>query len=131
MRPRETWALTAGTYFISATTLQARYGEHEESVYQALRQIAQPLLDAMGTPDSAEVLRRFPLAQWHDVLVAYEGIRHARLTAFLRSYSPDDFIGYSILVFSVSQADITEALDGPAPLGRGYLERTLREQRMK
>ena len=51
-------------------------------------------------------------------LSAFAEYRFARLTAYLRQREPDDEIGYSILVFKLTDADIAQALDGP-PAERG------------
>jgi hypothetical protein len=40
-------------------------------------------------------------------------LRFARLTSYLRGREPDDEIGYSILVYRLTDADLAEALDGP------------------
>ena len=45
----------------------------------------------------------------------FERYRFARLAAYLRRREPDDSIGYSILVYQLTDADVARALDGPPP----------------
>jgi hypothetical protein len=43
-------------------------------------------------------------------------LRFARLTAYLRQREPDDHVGHSILIYRLTEEDLTEALEGDPPL---------------
>jgi hypothetical protein len=45
----------------------------------------------------------------------FQELRFRRLTAFLRQREPDNTINYSILVYRLTDADLTHALHGPPP----------------
>ena len=47
-----------------------------------------------------------PEKDWLD----YENLRFARLCIYLRAREPDDFAGYSILIYRLSQEDLELAL---------------------
>jgi hypothetical protein len=113
-----------GTYLISATMLQpinyiatgplgpwnARY----EATYRQLARAAGPLLSDDADARTARLREHSP-AEWQEVLTRYEAFRFARLTAYLRQREPDDNINYSVLVYRLSDADLTRALQGPSP----------------
>lgn len=95
--------LTEGIYCVSATMLQNVYtpaagpwSQPYENAYQRLkREVAQ------GQITSREQTNEF------------EALRFGRLAAFLRQRQPDDQIGYSILIFRLSDGDVRQALEGP------------------
>jgi len=117
--------LTGGTYFISATLLQpleynapgpwgpwnARY----EATYRSLAARSEPFLedDAAGRRSALE---RQSLAGAEQTLDDFDAFRFARLTAYLRERRPDDEVDFSILVYHLTDADITRALEGPLEL---------------
>jgi hypothetical protein len=120
--------LTGGTYFISATLLQpvsqpgrgafGPWNERLEKRYQAVREFMAPLLSD-DPVERRKALRQFPLDQWYSAIDDYEFLRFHRLAAFLRQREPDDNVGFSILVFNLTEDDLVRALDGPpAELGR-------------
>jgi hypothetical protein len=120
--------LAAGTYFISATLLQpvtqpgrgafGPWNERLEKRYQAVREFMAPLLSD-DPVERRRALRQFPLDQWYSAIDDFEFLRFHRLAAFLRQREPDDNVGFSILVFHLTDEDLTRALDGPpAELGR-------------
>jgi hypothetical protein len=89
-------AYRPGLYCISATTLQAvyeakpgRWNRQYEEQYQALRNAAEP--------DRREL----------------EYFRYLRLLAYLRQREPDDHVGYSILIYRLTAADLIATFDGP------------------
>ena len=45
----------------------------------------------------------------------FDQLRTSRLFAFLRQRHPDDHVGYSILIFRLSDEDVQRALNGPPP----------------
>jgi hypothetical protein len=122
---------TAGTYFISATMLQAitipargafgPWNERLEKSYQSARQLVAPML----SDDPAQrmsALTQFPPEKWIRAINDYEYFRFYRLAAYLRQREPDDNVGFSILVYHLSEEDLARALDGPpAELGRDVL----------
>jgi len=111
---------TAGTYCISATMLQGVYGpapagwtEQNEASYSEAREAIEQLESELeATPGLVRlVAERHPVAMESVRLVDfYEQLRLARLSAFLRQREPDDHVGYSILIYHLSEADITAAL---------------------
>jgi hypothetical protein len=91
----------------------ARY----ESAYQAVESLVAPLLDEDPRARTAALARR-PWPEWRTLLEQFRTLRFARLTAFLRRREPDDDVGFSILVYRLTEADVAEALLGPpAELG--------------
>ena len=120
--------LTGGTYFISATLLQpvtqpgrgafGPWNARLENRYQAVRQFMEPLLSD-NVAERRRALSRLPLEQWYSAINDYEFLRFHRLAAFLRQREPDDNVGFSILVYHLSDDDLAGALDGPpVELGR-------------
>jgi hypothetical protein len=120
--------LAGGTYFISATLLQpvtqpgrgafGPWNARLENRYQAVRQFMTPLLSD-DVEERRKALTQVPLEQWYAAINDYEFLRFHRLAAFLRQREPDDNIGFSILVYHLSDDDLGHALDGPpVELGR-------------
>lgn len=114
--------LGTGTYLISATLMQpvnfphvfGAWNASHEATYQDLRARVRPFLSDDRATRAAALERVNPLELQQAFALYYE-FRLARLTAFLRQREPDDAINYSILVFRLTDADITRALDGPPP----------------
>jgi hypothetical protein len=74
-----------------------------EQVYQtALSQSKQPTAE---NPSAQEKLEFDQLLLW---------LRLARLYAWLRPRAPDYHVGYSILIYDLTDNDIHSALEGPA-----------------
>ncbi len=120
--------LTGGTYFISATLLQpvtqpgrgafGPWNNRLEKEYQTARQFMAPLL-SNDASERGTALGQFPPEQWYAMINNYEYLRFHRLAAFLRQREPDDNVGFSILVYHLSDEDLARALDGPpVELGR-------------
>ena len=110
----------AGVYCVSATELQsvyppvagrwnsAREGEYQDLIrrIQAINSLAQPKPESWTQAhekEFAEIERRFRI------------LASARFLAFLRQRVPDDNIGFSILIFELTQDDVRRAFDGPPP----------------
>jgi len=116
--------LSGGTYFISATQLQTLqfdmggpwgpWNDRFEATYQRVLAAIRPLLADDPAARWAAFTRR-PINEWLDLFYDYEQYRFARLAAYLRRREPDDEIGYSILVYRLTDDDISRALDGPQP----------------
>jgi len=126
--------LTAGTYIISATLLQAitlpRWGtfghwnQRLEKQYQMAVLLTKALLSDRPAERSAALPQLTP-GQWITGINTFERLRFHRLAAFLRHRKPDDNIGYSMLVYHLTESDLSLALDGPPP----ELERDILQER--
>jgi 4-amino-4-deoxy-L-arabinose transferase-like glycosyltransferase len=119
-RPHVPDRLTGGTYVISATMLQCfmlsppgRWNRGYEESYQQVRQDVETFLRLKDAPGGKEQLLEIaPVDAWSKLFDLYERLRFSRLASFLRAREPDDQVGYSILVYRLSDADIAQALDG-------------------
>jgi hypothetical protein len=106
--------LEAGIYCISATMLQSVYTDFpgpwtaaRESHYQRAREMLEALFAAgEGAPG-----RRDPLLR--RAYRVYDQLRFGRLAAYLRRREPDAHVGYSILIYRVSDQQLRAALHGP------------------
>jgi 4-amino-4-deoxy-L-arabinose transferase-like glycosyltransferase len=108
--PQELFPLSGGAYCISATMLQqvyspfpgpwaAPYEQLYRQVFSNLNilersdpQARQRLLDEKGAPF------------WNNQGAMFLQLRFARLCAYLRQREPDDNVGYSILIYRLSDA---------------------------
>lgn len=122
--------LAGGTYFISATMLPAiffgvdgplgQWNERFERTYRELQHQIAPLL-ADNAKQRADAFLRLPPDRWTEIFESFAQYRFARLTAYLRQREPDDHVGYSILVYRLTDADLETALNGPpAELGSDF-----------
>jgi hypothetical protein len=105
--------MTGGVYCISATMYQqiytlVRHGwtpAHEHR-YQGLRVWAENLYAGLdNTPRETAI----PL------LLELEHLRFGRLCAGLHQRAPNDEVGYSILIFRLTDAEVRNYLEGPPP----------------
>jgi hypothetical protein len=116
--------LTGGTYFISATMLQtymydadgpvAAWNQWCETTYRQIYMMAKPLLDDDPAVRRAALGQHSP-DEWQLILNSFEVARFQRLVAFLRRREPDDNVNFSILVYRLTDADISSALEGLLP----------------
>jgi 4-amino-4-deoxy-L-arabinose transferase-like glycosyltransferase len=110
--------LEAGVYCISATLLQSVYTDYpgpwtaaRESLYQRARDALESRLAAAEDPPD-----------WRDPSLqrayrAYDQLRFGRLAAYLRRREPDAHVGYSILIYRLSEQQLHAALrESPAEL---------------
>ena len=112
--------VTGGTFCISATMLQRVYTPVRgpwtlsfEKTYLDLRNWVnqtslhtdqQPITDLAGAPLSvADVTARL----WN-----YEALQFGRLCHFLQFREPDDNVGYSILIYRLTDDEVSLALNG-------------------
>lgn len=109
--------LRGGVYVISATALQSVYAEAPgpwaalyERHYQALR---AALAAFEAPPARRRLLREEGEAVWRERFQRYDHLRFARLCAWLRRRESDDHVGYSLLVYRLSDEQVREALEGP------------------
>jgi hypothetical protein len=111
-----TWE--AGAFCVSATQLQTvyhpirgRWNARYEQAYQELRANAM-------RPERIDSRKLAGLAGGSgesNPLLMLNQLGTARLLAFLREREPEVEIGYSILCYELTQADVTRALSGPPP----------------
>ncbi|MEO5959077.1 MAG: hypothetical protein ABIR80_08165, partial [Opitutaceae bacterium] len=118
--PRPWYALSAGVYAISATMLQQVYSPvsghwslAREKEYQDLRVLEPQFLEYQNDPvRRAALLREAPVEQWNNGWKRYELLRFARLCTYLRVRRTDAAVGYSILIYRVTQPEIDVAVNG-------------------
>ena len=65
----------------------------------------------------AALMRQTGEESWNRTFVKFDQMRMGRLAAFLRHREPDAMVGYTILIYRLTDADVAQALDGPAPDG--------------
>ena len=124
-REGEQMPLEPGTYCISASMLQGIYSrlfgpwtEEYERYYQQVAGELNRLAEEMKRdPAAAERIAKDPDAveerkRLYDTITAYNLARMSRLAAFLKLREPDDFVGYSILVYRLNQRDLEMAQFG-------------------
>lgn len=107
-------AVRGGWFVISATHYQRVYlgisgpwNRARETLYQELRRtLARTPANVATLPDAAR-------ARWVLDAMDLETLQFGRLCHFLGDRAPDAFIGGSLLVFRVSDAEVQRALYGP------------------
>jgi len=109
--------LRAGTYCISATTLQQVYLLPMSRWTRALEETYQRYLpQILRLGRETEQLRPAGAPQVEPLEAAMlRKLRFARLCANLRQREPDAHTGYSILIYELTETDIRGALQGPPP----------------
>jgi hypothetical protein len=109
-------SLTGGVYCISASLLQSVLGIafgpwswFYEKTYQELL----PEIETVGTasPERQSMLLSDP--NFQDKVSLFSELQLARLCAYLRKREPDDHVGYSILIYRLSDQQAREATLGP------------------
>jgi hypothetical protein len=113
--------LGGGVYCVSATVLdvisRVFYKPEYESNYQAALQNMMTFARASESDQGlAALMRQTGEPYWRQLFVQFDQMRTGRLAAFLRRRQPDAMIGYSILIYRLSDADVVQALSGPAPV---------------
>lgn len=115
--------LQGGVYAISATMFRRVYthvrGPWDESYERAYQQLRTWLASAAGTPagtlprdlDGAALSAEEVRAR----LFRYEHLQFGRLCHFLDRRAVDDHVGYSILIFRLTNEEVQRALYGPLP----------------
>jgi hypothetical protein len=112
--------LGGGVYCMSATVLDVIshlfYTPDSERDYQAVIQNLATFARASEDERTwAALMQKTGEQYWRDLFVQFDRMRTGRLAAFLRQRDPDATIGYSILVYRLSDADVDRAVNGPAP----------------
>lgn len=119
----QTFPLQGGVYCLSATMLQGVYSRFhppwtpaEETLYgQAQAEINRWNSTIDGSAARARLLQEKGADYWAACIKDYGDLRLARLCAFLRHRPPDDEVGYSILIYRLSDDEVRRTLGG-APL---------------
>jgi hypothetical protein len=120
--PQAPVPLGAGVYCISATMLDVIgtmfYKPEYETNYQAALQNLTVLARASESEDAwSALMRETGDEHWRQLFVQFDQLRTGRLVAFLRRRQPDAMVGYSILIYRLTDQDVAEALQGPVPVG--------------
>jgi len=117
--------LHSGVYCLSATMLQGVYSHFpppwtpaNETLYGKV----QAEINRWNSTANDPVARRHLLQEkgkgadyWTDCVKMNGDLRLARVCAYLRRRSPDDEVGYSILIYRLSDEDVRRALGGAPP----------------
>jgi hypothetical protein len=125
--------LEAGVYCIGATMLEQVYSPVRgpwtlglEREFQAARSAESAMREVQRDPQHhEELLRDAPREKWEGATRRYEWLRLARLCHYLRARRPDATIGYSILIYRLSAAEVHEATAGSAAEWSAAIERAL------
>ena len=118
-RPPEWYEPSGGIYCIGATMLQQVYSPvrgdwtlEREKEYQDLRRLAPVLQLYFTQPESrAELLKSTTVAQIERAWKRLDLLRFARLCAYLRAREPDAMIGYSILIYRLTDEEVNAAVN--------------------
>lgn len=113
--------LTGGVYCISASMLQSVYlyargvwaPEYERAYREVLADVERYNRTSSDSGARLRLEREQGEGFWKNRLKGYSQLRAARLMAYLRQREPDDQVGYSILIYRLSDQDIQRALYGP------------------
>jgi hypothetical protein len=112
--------LGGGVYCVSATILDvigpSFYKAEDERNYQAALENLIAFARASENEQTwSALLRQTGEKYWHDLFKQFDQLRTGRLVAFLRNRQPDAMIGYSILIYRLTDTDVARAVNGPAP----------------
>ena len=113
--------LTGGVYCISATMYQGIYldapppwtAAYQQQFDAALFNLRVFDSTAAKPADRARLIKQTGEDFWWRTFDVFEQLRLARLTTFLRRRQPDAEIGYSILIFRLTDDDVRAALTTP------------------
>lgn len=114
LSPRLPLPLAPGLYCVSATMLEQVYSRPRgrwNVLYEQLYQQGREFVGALKNRGDASV-ESLSLDE-QKACALFEELRWARLCSFLRAREPDDSVGYSILLYRLTEAELTNALDGP------------------
>jgi len=122
-----------GLYAVSATMLAHVYSpyrgpwtEAREHRYQALRGLEAAFRALKAAPHGhPELMRETTPAEWAARWDEYNQLRFARLCHYLRVRPPDGNVGYSILLFRLSAAEIEAATGDSLAAWSALIERTV------
>ncbi len=113
--------LAGGVYCISATMLQQVYTQFPgrwavpyERAYQQVVANLDLFEKARNDPQQRkQLLDQHGPSFWNQQAELFLNLRFGRLCAYLRQRSPDTMVGYSILVYCLTDQQVQDALSGP------------------
>jgi 4-amino-4-deoxy-L-arabinose transferase-like glycosyltransferase len=125
-------ALRPGLYAISATQLQQVYARTRENRWTVvmeheLAELRTQMSAFCNTPNTAAERKPLLTPAVRRDFARYQALQFARLCAYLREREPDDFVGYSILLYALDDAELKAALEGPVPTVSAEVETTSTE----
>lgn len=131
--PRPWYWLEPGVYCVSATMLQHVYSSIRgpwtmelETEYQRLRRLDGMFRDYANDPvKRAEYQRDVSAEKWRVAWERYDQLRFARLCHYLRARQPDAMVGYSILIYRLSEAELKAATEDSLAAWSSAIERGL------
>ena len=87
----------------------------KENAYQSLRPVAHAYMNRQASPQRyKKMINDLGMEKAEELLTNFVKLRFARLLAYLRQQEPNAMIGYSILIYDLTQDEINTALYGPA-----------------
>jgi hypothetical protein len=115
--------LQEGVYCVSATMLQGVYSRFHppwtsanETLYRQVQAETKRWNAAATDPVARQnLLQENGADYWAACLKSSGDLRLARLCAYLRHRVPDDEVGYSILIYRLSDQEVQRALSGTSP----------------
>ena len=115
--------LGGGVYCVSATMLDVVsrlfYKPEYETNYQAAVKNAAVFARASEDEQAMSSLMRDTGEEyWRQLFGDLDQLRTGRLLAFLRERRPDAMVGYSILIYRLTDADVAQALNAPLSASR-------------
>lgn len=119
--------LGGGTYCIGATMLQNVYGDdprrwsaEAERQYRRVLEDVQAFRDVQGHPEAWQrLLAEHGSDYWDDVRDRFTHMRLSRLFTYLRRRGHDAHVGYSILIYQLTDSEVHDALHAPLPTADG------------
>ena len=113
--------LGGGVYCISASMLDVAtprpWTRALETEYrERLTNVEMLSNTGENTEARADLLRKTGEDFWWQTFRRFGELQLGRLAAFLRRREPDAEVGYSILIYRLTDADVTRALEGPASI---------------
>jgi hypothetical protein len=118
--PQPPAQIGGGVYCISATVRdvisRTFYSPAQESNYQAaMKNLAIFARASENEQAWSALMQQTGQEYWQQLFAQFDQMRTGRLVAFLRGREPDATIGYSILIYRLTDADVDRALTGPVP----------------
>jgi hypothetical protein len=121
--PPQTFPLQDGVYCLSATMLQGVYSPFHRPWTPANEMLygrVQAEINRWNSTLNDPVARKYLLQEngadyWTSCIQTYGDLRLGRLCAYLRHRTPDDEVGYSILIYRLSDREVQRALGGTPP----------------
>jgi len=118
--PQRWWPLEPGVYAIGATMLEHVYSPIRgdwtpelEKEYQWMRTFEPAFTEYFNDPVRRAALDREGTPEkWHHAWSRHDQLRFARLCHYLRVRRPDAQVGYSILIYRLTAAELAAATTG-------------------